>query len=416
MSLSRTLVIVCSFAVQTCSTALRLERGATSSGELAQLPNEAMLVECPWGNITTLGTTSRQYEHATREACERQLIHWQFENEDRSASARLAEPSDGEKMLERQRLMGEAVRALKQKSNPVHLVFIGDSMMRQQYFNLASWMIHGKTHPSRPSQPKPVPPPRSTGQQRVGDTPGGIKDVIHDYALWKHMFSVQNQDLQGDGVSEICHCGYDSEANEKTRFVEDRFITLPENGSSISFFAWLGYWSFHGYFDPSKERPNQASCPLGDCKAPFLWTIDQARGDIAEWQNARGVVRFLRSIVMKLQPKPTHVVMNCGFWGHLTSVGLRNLFAAGAEIRERDGTRFVWKTVTHPKSDTTYNLQARVNMQKELARKYGWDVFDAYNVTRDFPAKWYQDDIHLQDPATTHLNRIYLEALVESLT
>jgi len=392
MASSGALVLACLLAVLPRSASLQVEQGLqTEQGlelEKARRRRQAALM---W-----------QFEYATRMADVGQLagrpefLDWQSEYEvfkNRSKSERFSfPPSDAEK--EEQKLMGEAARALKQKSHPPHLVLIGDSLMRQQYFNLASWLIHGEARRSEPNH------------FIVADT---------YQKLWRAIFRHQNRELQGENVSEICHCGRDNrDANKHDfgDFVEDRFITLPGAGPSITYINWSGEHAFHGYFNPSDEHPTQASCKIGTCTSPFRWTIKQP-----EWQNAQGLVQFLSSVIMKLQPKPTHVMLNSGKWGHLTSRGLHNLFAAGAEIQKRNGTRFVWKTVTHSNSDKQHDSQAVVNAEKMLAMKYGWEVFDTYNMTSTYPGRAhnYRDDMHFEDRITTHFNRMYLESLLKTL-
>jgi hypothetical protein len=361
---------------------------------VSQRPKEAMLVECPWGKLRAHDTTTMEGESAAQEVCAPEISDWHleyamFKNVSKALRAIPSSASD----IREQNLMGEAVRTLKQNPHQPHFVFIGDSVMRQQYFNLASWVIHGK---ARPELPEKLP---------------SIEYQYNDF--WKAVYRHQNTQLQGDGVSEICHCGRkDQQAHEPVVFVEDRFITLPGNGSSMSFYGWFGDASFHGYFTPPDERPTQASCKVGTCTSKFRWSIKQP-----SWQDARGVVQLLNSVVMKSQPKPTHVVVNSGKWGHLNTRGLRTLFAAGAEIQKRDGIRFTWKTVTHGRSDTRDEHQAFVDQEVKLAREFGWEVFDAYRMTRTYPSRgqYYRDPTHLSERATTHLNRVYLDKLLESL-
>jgi len=127
-------------------------------------------------------------------------------------------------------------------------------------------------------------------------------------------------------------------------------------------------------------------------------------------------VNFLSSVVMKLQPKPTHIVVNSGQWGFLNPQGLRNLFAAGNEIQRREGTRFVWKTITHGVDDTNHSNQVRVNFEKRLALTYGWGVFDAYDITSIYAGRdqFYRDKLHFDDQVSTHLNRVFFEAFLNS--
>jgi hypothetical protein len=311
---------------------------------------------------------------------------YDLEKQKRSNAARTGEPSAQE--IHERTLMREAVRELKQKTHQPHLVFIGDSMMRQQYDNLASWLIHDE---ARPEEPETAP------------------DKESNYTgFWSEKYAYQKAQLEGDGVSEVCHCGRQGEDNS----VEDRFITLPGNGSSLSYFGWFGNASFNGYFTASDARPTQASCPVGKCTSPFHWTIKQP-----DWRHAAGIVELLDSVIVHLQPKPTHVVVNSGKWGHLNGKGLHNLFSAGAKIQKRDGIKFMWKTVSHSKEDTQRCHQRSVKMEKALAYVYGWEVFDTYMPTHRYVLRnqYYLDLHHFAESVVTYLNRIYLGILSTSL-
>ena len=228
MCSSRALVLACLVAVLPNSTALqveqRLEQSSASAFELERRRKLEALVE--W----QIKYASRMAD-AGGVAGRPEIPDWQFEYEvflNRSKSERFSFPPSGAEK-EEQRMMGEAARALKQKSHQPHLVFIGDSLMRQQYFNLASWLIHGEARPSEPNH------------FIVADT---------YQKLWRAIFRHQNRELQGESVSEICHCGRDNRDSNKHDFgdfVEDRFITLPESGSSITYINWSGEHAFHGY-------------------------------------------------------------------------------------------------------------------------------------------------------------------------
>jgi len=393
MPSSRALGLACLAAVLPNSAALlldqSLDQSSISAYERGRRRKLAAFVEWQLQYATRMADAGGPEELP-------EIPDWQFEYAvflNRSKSERFSFPPSGAEK-EEQRLMGEAARALKQKAHQPHLVFIGDSLMRQQYFNLASWLIHGEARPSEPNH---------------------YIEADTYQKLWRAIFRHQNKELQGENVSEICHCGRDNRDATKHDvgdFVEDRFITLPKAGSSVTYINWSGEHAFHGYFNKPDERATQASCQLGTCTSPFRWTVEQP-----DWRNAEGVVHFLRSVIMKLQPKPTHVMLNSGKWGHLTSHGLQTLFAAGAEIKKHNGTIFVWKTLTHSSSDSHHNYQAVVNAEKLLATKYGWDVFDTYDMTSSYPgqAHNYRDDMHFEDQITTHFNRMYLESLLKTL-
>jgi len=277
----------------------------------------------------------------------------------------------------------------KPKLHNHHVAFVGDSTMRQQYYNLASWLMLGKQSTDFPATLTP-------------------KSLI--YAKhWKEVFEHQNAQLTGEGgAHEICHCG--RETFNKTETVEDRFTMLPSIGTNLSFFGWFGDWDFHGYFDASQGRPTEDSCPVGSCRAPFKWTIENN-----EWKEARGTVELLERVVMKLSPTPTHVIINTGLWGSLTEAGLKRLFSCGQDIRRRTGTIFIWKTTTKKRYAKYGHNKAAIeqaDLELKLASQYGWLVFDAYNLTRTWDQPFYRDDFHARECKVSLLNRDFVGNLL----
>jgi hypothetical protein len=261
------------------------------------------------------------------------------------------------------------------------MVFIGDSTMRQQYFNLASWLMLGKESDEEPAF---IP-----DKKRSNYT-----------AFWKWVFEYQNAQLTGEsGAHEICHCGrYENES-----FVEDRFATLPSIGTNLSYIGWFGSWDFHGYFSAPNEYPTEASCPVGDCKAPFEWTIKNDR-----FTNAEGVMALIEQKVMHLSPAPTHVTINTGHWGSLTQEGLESLFSLGRQIRKRTGTIFIWKTETKAALASRNPKPEQYDLEVKLASQYGWLVFDALNFTKHWAAGHYRNELHALECRISLLNEYFV--------
>jgi len=257
-----------------------------------------------------------------------------------------------------------------------HMVFIGDSTMRQQYYNLASWLMLGKESDEEPAN--------IAAKKRSNYT-----------SFWKAIFEHQNAQLTGDGgAHEICNCGRhgltdELANNENASFVEDRFAMLPNIGTNLSYFGWFGSWDFHGYFNASNGHPTEASCPVGDCEAPYEWTIKNDG-----FTNAEGVLELLERVVMKMSPAPTHVTINTGHWGSLTREGLENLFSYGQQIRRRTGTVFVWKTETRAALAFRNPKPEQYDLELKLASQYGWPVFDALNLTKHWDVSYYRNSLH----------------------
>lgn len=271
-----------------------------------------------------------------------------------------------------------------------HMVFIGDSTMRQQYFNLASWLMLGKESDEEPAN---IP----------------TKKRANYTAFWKIIFEHQTAQLTGDGgAHEICHCGRkglteELANNENASFVEDRFTTLPTIGTNLSYFGWFGAWDFHGYFNVSEEHPTEASCPVGDCQAPFEWTIKNDR-----FTDAEGVVELIERVVMKMTPTPTHVTINTGHWGSLTREGLESLFSLGQQIRKRTGTIFIWKTETRAALAFRNPKPEQYDLELKLASQYGWLVFDALNFTKHWDVTFYRNSLHALECKISLLNEDFV--------
>jgi len=267
-----------------------------------------------------------------------------------------------------------------------HMVFIGDSTMRQQYFNLASWLMLGKESDEEPANI-------------------ATKERANYTQVWKRIFEHQTAQLTGDGgAHEICHCGRKGLTEElanngNASFVEDRFAMLPNIGTNLSYFGWFGAMDFHGYFNTSNEHPTEASCPVGECQAPFEWTIKNDR-----FTNAEGVLELIERVVMKMSPAPTHVTINTGHWGSLTREGLESLFSLGQTIRRRTGTIFIWKTETKAALSFRNPKPEQYDLELKLASQYGWVVFDALNFTKHWDVTFYRNSLHALECKISLLN------------
>merc|ERR1719162_1754327 len=123
---------------------------------------------------------------------------------------------------------------------------------------------------------------------------------------------------------------------------------------------------------------------------------------------------------MNLQPKPTHILMNKGLWGHMEEPKLRKLFEAGRKMHDIHGTRFIWQTQTqrgynlgeseefHRKYPEVPAMNAETDQEiilKEatLAKKYGWEVLDLWEHSKGLEVMRL-DDMHYNEHAKTYFN------------
>lgn len=62
--------------------------------------------------------------------------------------------------------------------------------------------------------------------------------------------------------------------------------------------------------------------------------------------DTHSVTDFLQEVVFKMQPTPTHVVLNRSYWGVIGKKKMFQLLELGREFYRKRGTIFIWKTGT----------------------------------------------------------------------
>lgn len=237
-----------------------------------------------------------------------------------------------------------------------HVVFVGDSVSRYQYLNMAYHLTH-----------REAPNFQFFAGAFLNHLQHQRREPKHNYFDgWTKYYNETNRILQTNRSSEVCDC-YRLECCSDT--VENRFFEVPGTNTHLTNIQWMK-WSFKGHWSPSNGYPIDAKCAAGSCAPPFAWEID--RTDTS---------RLISEVVMKLKPTPTHVMFNQAIWGMLDNATLTDLAKAGQEVSLKTGTKFIWKTSTRDRDALIEGSKlGRINAEKEIMTKFGWQILDLYDL------------------------------------
>ena len=72
---------------------------------------------------------------------------------------------------------------------------------------------------------------------------------------------------------------------------------------------------------------------------------------------------------------------------------------------------FFWAHDNHPDHNRSYGPPTYGNELLRQARHHGWRTMDLYTVTKDWKEECYDDELHLNEVARTHLNELLLREL-----
>mmetsp|Transcript_46486 Transcript_46486/g.132547 ORF Transcript_46486/g.132547 Transcript_46486/m.132547 type:complete len:343 (+) Transcript_46486:87-1115(+) len=263
-----------------------------------------------------------------------------------------------------------------------HVVMIGDSITRYQYLNLANHIAYGRA-------------PRQDFFEHSFDT--GVPDMSYA-GFWAAWYNATNHAISSGEGEEICDC-YRKDCCADT--FENRYFTDKTRNMSLTYVQWFqDDYTFKGHWSPSMGFPIQQVCPPGLCGPPASWEISQKKG----------LKQLFQDFVMKLKPTPTHVVMNRAKWGHLSRTQFADLLEEGQAISQKHGIAFIWKTSTHSQNDCC--SEAKITAQEiGMARQYGWNVLDLYNLTESIPPDLYNDGLHFKEIVNSYFNNALLAML-----
>eukprot|EP00747_Dinoflagellata_sp_TGD_P207778 gnl/TRDRNA2_/TRDRNA2_81314_c0_seq1.p1 gnl/TRDRNA2_/TRDRNA2_81314_c0~~gnl/TRDRNA2_/TRDRNA2_81314_c0_seq1.p1 ORF type:complete len:360 (+),score=31.14 gnl/TRDRNA2_/TRDRNA2_81314_c0_seq1:62-1141(+) len=300
--------------------------------------------------------------------------------------------STRQKLLDAEALLLRNVSQLRRRFQNTHFEFIGDSITRYQYINLVHVLLHG-TVPS----------------DAIGIFPRGHGETGDTYE-WNSYYADSNKALRSPLGSEACDCyrvpgGCRLEADDDKKLcMENRFTSLPSLNASINFNFWagpriplIGHWL-------DRDQIQSAYCEPGKCSAEPAYRFGNEHVD--------GVIRFLKEVVMRRQPTPTHVFMNRWAWGDLDDKEMTQIFAAGKSLMKRyPGTKFVWFAPTHNTKPKPDREVANAKMDEAINNTklpFGWGFFNLWTATANLKAEMV-DDLHYSILANSYFNSLLLE-------
>ncbi len=161
----------------------------------------------------------------------------------------------------------------------LNILFMGDSLSRFQYLDLAYFLTHGSW----------IDP--------LNDSPSMVTD--HDYKSWIHFFNHTNKVL---APHEQCDCYRKTSGSivGGKGIIENRFFRDEHHNNTITYLQKFGdypfksSWDVSDVFHPHGPMPTQLSQ-----LQPLFWI---------------GWVEAITDFVCKMQPKPSVFVFNQGWW------------------------------------------------------------------------------------------------------
>jgi hypothetical protein len=275
-----------------------------------------------------------------------------------------------------------------------HILFIGDSLTRYQYLNLAQFLTYDDW---TPFHGKGVP---LTEVERVQ---GGSK---LSWNSWSDFLAGTNERLQG---YEICDCFRDIRVHPDY-MLENRYYFNPRNNARVSFlfFSVPRYTRHHDLGFLNVTCGARGGCAQGGCTPKFNGCGDPAASqsyyvaeDGADAQSAflhRLVVDSARELASRVAPIDA-LVLNMGYNGGPGWPREVNTFQPGnisvhrevyksalldvtrLLLKERLASNLVWKTTTaHTNND--YLNDVEVKWVRDNLVPLGWHLFDAFGFTQ----------------------------------
>jgi hypothetical protein len=259
------------------------------------------------------------------------------------------------------------------------IIFVGDSLTRYQYINLATWLRTGSFQTEQP---------RSEVELEWRDSEG-----THD---WNDFFYGTSSRL---GCSEICDCHHQPPLGNAVELVkENRHFFDSVWDIKVSFYSWLGLARLiHGLPYPTRQD-YRSRCHL---RHNALRIYHQA--NTAFSYNSTDICIFLQEIISPLTPDV--LILNQGHWrdnlGMLHSVGAVPLARAMTSATQPQGLA-LWKTTTSRREKETDFLDP-VSFLSTLTTA-GLRIFDAGDLTQDLPEEAYWDGLHFYPFVYRELN------------
>ena len=329
-----------------------------------------------------------------------------------------------------------------------HIVFIGSSISRYQYLNLAYHMLHREPPPfdMTDSGLEMMDQMNVTRPPKAGDYEG----------YWATFYRASNLCLNanGRGGREVCDCyrgwGKSDHVRErdvlspllkdeaKMHNVDMRYALDADGRTALTYVQWfMDEVAFRGHYHPDVHGPvPHTNCSAGTCGPPYSWEYLGAPTKQLEHQNSslgEPLMRVLHEVVLRLQPSPTHIVLGAPWPGGvngaswLSALRTRHLLEEGDAIMckacahaEQRVTQFVWKMHTqvdrgsHHMREKVASGMTKLNYASLVNEHPAWLTFDLWNVTEPFGHECFNDAFHYNELARTHFNELLLRLLVSA--
>ena len=287
-----------------------------------------------------------------------------------------------------------------------HLVFIGDSVTRYQYLNLAQRLTHGNWTAFHGS-----------GQP--------LSEAEGKFRSWPRFMATTNRRMGG---YEVCECFRD--AKVRSWQLENRFYHHPALGIRLSFFYMgpMGATRYHALALLNVSCGDHCGC--GGCVPDAACGLHEEATALNHFSPAatpeQAQENFLTSYLLgsladsaSLAPVDA-LVLSLGYNGGAGWPRESNVHPAGSVSREvykaalvaltprlraLVGT-LVWKASTsHNGND--YLPAVEVAWVREALVPLGWQLFDAYALTQPFEGRGesFVDSVHFQPHVYRGLNQ-----------
>lgn len=285
------------------------------------------------------------------------------------------------------------------------IAFVGDSVTRYQYTNLAHFLAHGDWYSAPP-----------------------IFEYEKEWPSWVAYYEGTSARLVTSSAYEKCDC-----VRENQNWHENRIYHDFEMNVTISFTQHFeGAGSTRG-LDPlhlsMSDCIEQVGCLQGGCSP--------GRCSGTEWE-VHGYMDLLHHVVASLRPDT--LIFNSGLWpnsGFSSPDRTRGLLALGRSLRNQSCTKhLIWKTSTRtniPLNDTrevdengwplqpgrferAFLLPALEGERSEAS----WRVFDAFSITSSLHElglplnHFYFDRVHFRADIYRGLNEAFLLDLIRT--
>ncbi len=284
---------------------------------------------------------------------------------------------------------------LTTRTNPVlhdiHMVMIGDSLMRYQYLSLVYRLRHGVWFDTS-----------KWYFNLVSETT--FADPFHRHTWGAFLFHT-NRILH---PNEVCDC-HRRPVYKMEEIVENRYYYDPILNNSIVFLLAYGHeFPVVGRLHPKKVRKIRSGSRSG-----WQGRALQKYGRLSWKYNDRHDV--IRNHVQRLIPQPRHIVLNAGAWKHSfgydrsASNHHRNLSQATFDlVRTMQDTpqyQYVWRTTTYRNNRTNDGLESDPIMCELVSICV--NVSYTHHVRQDL----YWDKIHFLEPVYRVQNEQMLDLL-----